>query len=54
MLTMLNKDMADDDRKELQALKANLEKQNVEKLKEMDTKQVELEAALLIQKNELD
>jgi hypothetical protein len=38
----------------MQTLKDQLEKQNAEKLAEMDAKQAELEAALLLQKNELD
>jgi len=46
--------MADEDRKQMQILRDQLKKQNAEKLAEMDAQEAELEAAILLQKNELD
>lgn len=38
----------------MQTLKDQLKKQNAEKLAEMDAQEAELEAAILLQKNELN
>ena len=54
LMAQLNEDMAEEDKKQMQVLKDQLEKQNADKLAEMDAKQAELERALTLQKNELD
>merc|ERR1712218_362666 len=54
LITTLNAQMGEEDRKAMQELKEQLEKQNKEKLEEMEAKQADLEENLAKQKAELD
>lgn len=54
LMTQLNAQMGEEDRKAMEELKEALRKQNAEKLAEMEAKQAELEATLAQQKAELD
>ena len=48
MITHLNGEMQEEDRKQMQALREQLQKQNAEKLAEMNAQEAELEKAILL------
>ena len=54
LITHLNSQMGEEDRKNMEELRETLKKQNEEKLAEMEKKQRELEEELARQKRELD